>query len=91
MGGNDPETAHSIAIRCNKTTQTILHMPLRSSWIFRRGEKPFMCRNLELDTYMMLKGIVKKEIGTGPITVEQNTKEGKIYNCTERDQIEKAG
>lgn len=52
MGGNDPETAYQIAIRCNKTTQTVLHMPLCSSWIFRRGEKPFMCRNLELDDYL---------------------------------------
>lgn len=52
MGGNDPETAHQIAIRCNKTTQTILHMPLCSSWIFRRGEKPFMCRNIELEDYL---------------------------------------
>ena len=91
MGGNDPETARSIAIRCNKTTQTVLHMPLRTSWIFRRGEKPFMCRNLELDTYLMLKGIVKKEAAAGPIIVEQNTKERKKYNCTERNQIEKAG
>lgn len=57
MGGNDPETAHSIAIRCNKTTQTILHMPLCSSWIFRRGEKPFMCKNLELDDYIEWKKI----------------------------------
>lgn len=52
MGGNDPETAHQIALRCNKTTQTILHMPLCSSWIFRRGEKPFMCRNMELADYL---------------------------------------
>lgn len=57
MGGNDPETAHSIAIRCDKTTQTILHMPLCSSWIFRRGEKPFMCKNLELDDYISSKKI----------------------------------
>lgn len=57
MGGNDPETAHSIAVRCNKTTQTILHMPLCSSWIFRRGEKPFMCKNLELDDYISRKKI----------------------------------
>ena len=61
MGGNDPETAHSIAIRCNKTTQTILHMPLCTSWIFRRGEKPFMCKNLELDAYIKEQGIVKHE------------------------------
>ena len=61
MGGNDPETAHSIAIRCNKTTQTVLHMPLRTSWIFRRGEKPFMCKNLELDDYLFWRGIWKNE------------------------------
>lgn len=59
MGGNDPETAHQIAIRCNKTTQTILHMPLCSSWIFRRGEKPFMCKNIELDDYLSRRGIFK--------------------------------
>ena len=50
--------AHEIALRCNKTTNTILHMPLCSSWIFRRGEKPFMCsKNLELDEYIERKGI----------------------------------
>lgn len=57
MGGNDPETAHQIAIRCNKTTQTILHMTLCSSWIFRRGEKPFLCKNMELDDYLINKKI----------------------------------
>ena len=52
MGGNDPETAHAIAVRCNKTVQTILHMPLCTSWIFRRGKKPITCRNMELDDYL---------------------------------------
>ncbi len=59
MGGNDPETARSIAIRCNKTTHTILQMPLCTSWIFRRGEKPFTCRNMELDDYLRDKKIRK--------------------------------
>ena len=61
MGGNDPETAHQIAIRCNKTTQTVLHMPLCSSWIFRRGEAPFMCRNMELNKYLHDRGIDRAE------------------------------
>lgn len=61
MGGNDPETAHSIAIRCNRTTQTVLHMPLCTSWIFRRGEKPFMCKNFELDDYLFWNGINKDD------------------------------
>ena len=61
MGGNDPATAHDIAIRCDKTTQTILHMPLGSSWIFRRGEKPFSCRNMELNDYLRVKNIYPRE------------------------------
>lgn len=60
MGGNDPDTASSVAIRCNRTTNTILHMPLCTSWIFRRGEKPFSCKNMELDDYLRQKGIVTK-------------------------------
>lgn len=67
MGGNDPETAHQIAIRCNKTTQTILHMPLCSSWIFRRGEKPFICKNLELDDYLSNKSIKKECLRKGNV------------------------
>ncbi len=58
MGGNDPETASSIAVRCNKTTQTILHMPLSTSWIFRRGQAPFMCKNMDLNVYLAVRGIV---------------------------------
>jgi len=70
MGGNVPETAHQIAIRCNKTTQTILHMPLCSSWIFRRGESPFMCRNMELDDFLKRKNI-KYEIAHKSETLEK--------------------
>lgn len=58
MGGNDVETAKSIAIRCNKTVQTILRMPLCTSWIFRRGQKPFSCRNFELNDYLVAKQII---------------------------------
>lgn len=61
MGGNDPETARSIAIRCNKTTNTILHMPLCTSWIMRRGQQPYTCRNLELDNYLAARGISAAE------------------------------
>lgn len=57
MGGNDPLTAQSIATRCNKTTSTVLHMPLCTSWIFRRGQQPYTCRNLELDDYLAGRGI----------------------------------
>lgn len=75
MGGNDPETARQIAIRCNKTTQTILHMPLCTSWIFRRGEQPFITKNMELDDYLKKNNIIatystldKKYVRTGLVS-----------------------
>lgn len=52
MGTNSPETAQMIALRANKTMDTILHMPLDHSWIFRRGNKPIFCKNFELESYI---------------------------------------
>lgn len=51
-GTNSPETAGAIALRANKTMDSILHMPISHSWIFRRGSKPIMCENFNLDDYM---------------------------------------
>ena len=90
MGGNDPKTAHSIAIRCNKTTQTVLHMPLCTSWIFRRGEKPFMCKNLELDDYMLSRGIQKNEEKTAESLSHKTRRNRKIQEKTSENQVEKA-
>ncbi len=86
MGGNDPETAHSIAIRCNKTTQTILHMPLCTSWIFRRGEKPFMCRNLELDDYLQEKSIKKDNNKSRGSNKKAYLRQGERGISAERDK-----
>lgn len=61
MGGNDPTTAQEIAVRVNKTANTILHMPLSTSWIIRRGEEPFSCHNFELDDYLAGKGIIGRD------------------------------
>ena len=58
--GNDPTTAQEIAVRVNKTANTILHMPLSTSWIIRRGCEPFSCHNFELDDYLSEKGIVDR-------------------------------
>jgi len=57
MGGNDIQTAHEIAVRANKTMNTILDMPICTSWIFRRGSKPFRCDTMELDDYLANRGI----------------------------------
>lgn len=71
MGGNDPATAQSIALRCDKTASTILHMEVGSSWIVRQGEAPYHCRNFELDDYIKAKAAGRqlhtaKEAEPGP-------------------------
>lgn len=51
-GTNSPETARQIGYRCNKSIDTILHMPVNHSWIFRRGNKPKFVENFDLNEYM---------------------------------------
>lgn len=51
-GTNSPETAKAISLRANKTPDTILHMPLGHSWIFRRGQMPYMCKNINLEEWI---------------------------------------
>lgn len=92
MGGNDPETAHSIAIRCNKSIQTVLHMPLCTSWIFRRGEKPFMCKNLELDDYLKERSICQnEEVKNVSSRGKKEIWKNKTIRTTESQDVEKAG
>lgn len=45
-------------------------MPLCTSWIFRRGAQPFMCRNMELDDYLHQKGIVTKYMREAQVYME---------------------
>lgn len=40
LGGNDLDTARSVAERCDVPVQQILNLPVGDMWIFRRGSKP---------------------------------------------------
>lgn len=40
LGGQDVETAKYIAIKANKTADTILNLPLGQAYLFTRGRKP---------------------------------------------------
>lgn len=51
MGGSSPEMAEKIAVRANKTSNTILNMPLEKSWVFRRGQAPVFCDNFDLASF----------------------------------------
>lgn len=57
MGGGNIGTARSIAERANKTTNTILNMPLGKSWVFRRGEIPQMYDNINLEDFVASRGL----------------------------------
>lgn len=53
MGGNDVDTATTIAKRANKPLSRILDMPVGTNWVFRRGEKPRYSRTIDIDEYTM--------------------------------------
>ncbi len=49
LGGNDVETAKSVAERCDVPVRKILNMPVGTNWIFRRGQEPINGMNFNLD------------------------------------------
>ncbi len=67
MGGSDPGQAKAVSLRANKTANSILNMPLSTSWIFRRGEKPVFCHNFDLEWFKKEKGFEE-----GKVAVELN-------------------
>ena len=50
LGGNDVQTAASIAERCDCPLNEILYMPIGRCWVFRRGSQP-ICTELHLRSY----------------------------------------
>ena len=51
LGGNDVETAQSVAMRANQPLDQILYMPVGTNWIFRRGQKPVKSKNFDLEPF----------------------------------------
>ena len=51
LGGNDIDTAKSVAERADKSLHTVLEMPVGCEWVFRRGEKPVFTRTIDLEEY----------------------------------------
>ncbi len=51
LGGNDVETAESVAKRCDLPLKKILNMPVGSNWIFRRGQVPINGTTIKLENY----------------------------------------
>lgn len=51
LGGNDLETAKSVAMRCDLPVKKILYMPVGTNWIFRRGQMPINGVNFKLEPF----------------------------------------
>lgn len=55
LGGNDVDTAKSVAVRCDQPYRKVLNMPVGTNWIFRRGQEPVNGINFPLEEYEELK------------------------------------
>lgn len=51
LGGNDLETAKSVAMRCDLPVTKILNMPVGTVWLFRRGQTPINGVNFDLVSF----------------------------------------
>ncbi|MCI8514138.1 MAG: type IV secretory system conjugative DNA transfer family protein [Lachnospiraceae bacterium] len=63
LGGQDTDTACYIGAKANKTTSTILNMPLEDAWLFERGRDPKQVRKYRLEEHRSdMDGKEKKEL-----------------------------
>lgn len=53
LGGQDVETARHIAVKANKSVNTILDMPLDRAWLFARGQAPRLTRKYGLESHRL--------------------------------------
>ena len=51
LGGQDVDTARFIAVKANRTTDTILSLPLGEAWLFTRGRSPRKVRRFDLSAH----------------------------------------
>ena len=65
MGGNDLETAGTVAARCDLPLKKILYMPVGTNWIFRRGQLPVNARNFDLEAFEKEKLYLQNEVEKG--------------------------
>lgn len=64
LGGNDIETAKTVAERCDVPIKKILYMPVGTNWIFRRGQIPVNGVNLNLENFLLTKNLYKTKAAT---------------------------
>ncbi len=51
LGGQDVDTARFISVKANRTTDTILSLPLGEAWLFTRGQSPKKVRRFDVTAH----------------------------------------
>lgn len=80
LGGQDVETASYIGTKANKTTNTILNMPLGEAYLFTRGKEPQKVKKYDIrqhEKYFELPEAKMEEYRKKMAMCEMNQKEEK--------------
>ena len=62
LGGNDPDQARLVSLRCGVPMEDILHMKLGECWIVRRGENPVKRSIFNLEEFEQLMEVKRDEV-----------------------------
>lgn len=66
LGGQDVETARYIATKANRSTTSVLDMPLDGAWLFTRGEAPRQVQKYSLEDHPLYSEPVEQKEERGP-------------------------
>lgn len=59
LGGQDVDTARFIAVKANRTVDTILSLPLNEAWLFTRGRCPKKVRRYDLSAHALYPEVTR--------------------------------
>lgn len=66
LGGQDVDTARFIAVKANRTPDTILSLPLGEAWLFTRGRTPQKVRRYDLTEHALYPELSEAREGPQP-------------------------
>ena len=67
LGGQDVDTARFIAVKANRTPDTILSLPLGEAWLFTRGRNPQRVRRFDLSHHDLYPELTRIREETRPV------------------------
>lgn len=62
LGGQDVNTANYMSVKANKTSDTILNMPVGDAWLFVRGQKPQQVNKYNVKNHELYQEIFPEKV-----------------------------